>query len=1012
MNKNKFNKRLVLIVFLTILLSSITNAQTPVSYYGENGTPIQLLEKNNERYIYVESADLTDSELGTLNIYADSIKRFSAQIYKLYLKNTSLAAFETFVSATSKIVFASKEMVYSGTNDIVWTSNKIYVEINDNSSVEDLETVLTTNSIPYTEIISHLGYEHGFYVVLSDKFNTLSYANTLYNNGSPILVSQPVFWSFLKLANPRYSSQWGLNNTGQFGGIQGIDINAEPAWQIAEGENVTVAVIDVGVESTHEDLAANMLPGVDLVGFSGGNNYPPDYHGTACAGVIAAADNNLGVKGVAYKSKILSIRVATSDTTVYPVANDVLATAINIAGNNCDVINCSWECDPGDNINGRPYINRAISYAVNQGRGGKGCVLVFASGNANSPYISYPANNNMVIAVGAINRCGQRKSYTTYPCDSVSTWGSNYGEQLSVVAPGNKILTCDVNGTYSYFDGTSFAAPHVAGVAALMLSANPYLTSQQVRNIIEQTANKVRSDIYTYTDTIGHPNGKWTKPMGYGLVDAYEAVKAALDYDLYTKDHSNDHGVEPSNIGDYGFYSPDIWVRRNRDGGTEHQTAVMGDTNYVYVKIHNRGNSFSSKSDSIRLFMKKNVTSTNSVLSFQHWPSRWQRVAVAAIPPIQANGEKTICLPVKYDALFNSHTLLSRIESQHDLLSVPEVNLTLDNVNNNNNISIKNTCSAKYFLNNELGSGLFVTALASEVSEYAPFRLIIRTTNDEPETNILDEAEVTLVLSDNLASYWQNNNVLPSGLKQISDNTYLVVNENVVLDGFEVPAEYDADITLKYNFLTRKNTDNETYYNTIQRYNLIGDDDEKLVGGLTIQVEKPERAAEDRFRANAGNDTAILIGTNATLHASQINENATYRWYDKQRNFKYEGLNYTVTPSETSEYILEVTAESDGYRDLDTVKVTVVPGCIRSISPNPVSDNWITVSYEYATTVTSAQLLIYNTGTSALVGSYDLSNLGNVPSLDIEVTTYPTGSYTVVLVCDNAVCHSKVLIRQ
>ena len=97
---------------------------------------------------------------------------------------------------------------------------------------------------------------------------------------------------------------------------------------------------------------------------------------------------------------------------------------------------------------------------------------------------------------------------------------------------------------------------------------------------------------------------------------------------------------------------------------------------------------------------------------------------------------------------------------------------------------------------------------------------------------------------------------------------------------------------------------------------------------------------------------------------------------------------------------------------MDTVKVSVVPGCIRSITPNPVEDNWVTVSYEYATTVTSAHLLIYNTATTALVGDYDLSNLGNVASLDVDVSNYPTGTYTVVLVCDNAVCHSKVLIRQ
>ena len=161
--------------------------------------------------------------------------------------------------------------------------------------------------------------------------------------------------------------------------------------------------------------------------------------------------------------------------------------------------------------------------------------------------------------------------------------------------------------------------------------------------------------------------------------------------------------------------------------------------------------------------------------------------------------------------------------------------------------------------------------------------------------------------------------------------------------------------------------------------------------------------------ANAGNDTTILVSTNAKLHATQINEDATYRWYDKQRNFKYEGLNYTVTPSETSEYILEVTAESDGYRDLDTVKVTVAPGCIHSITPNPVEGNWITVNYEFSNSVSTANLLIYNTATAVLVDSYN--NLSGT-SLNIDVTNYNSGSYSVVLICDGVVTNNKILIRQ
>jgi len=132
--------------------------------------------------------------------------------------------------------------------------------------------------------------------------------------------------------------------------------------------------------------------------------------------------------------------------------------------------------------------------------------------------------------------CGQRKSPTS--CDGETWWGSNFGAQLDISAPGVLIPTTDRQGANGYntatgvagdytqnFNGTSSACPHVAAVAALILSQNPNLTQLQVANIIESTAQKVGG--YNYQTTAGRTNGTWHNEVGYGLIDAFAAVQAA-----------------------------------------------------------------------------------------------------------------------------------------------------------------------------------------------------------------------------------------------------------------------------------------------------------------------------------------------------------------------------------------------------------------------------------------------------------------------------------------------------
>ncbi len=357
-----------------------------------------------------------------------------------------------------------------------------------------------------------------------------------------IVYAEPDFMRMIQksTSDPLFNNQWNLNNTGQHGGIAGSDVNVIPAWNITNGNGVKVAVLDEGVDLQHPDLVGNMIAGYDATNLSGsGDCYDSrhDAHGTACAGVIAALNNNIGIVGVAYGASIMPVRIAysySSSSTSWITYDSWIADAIDWSvQNGADVLSNSWGGGSSSSA-----INGSISNAISNN-----CVVVFAAGNNNSS-VSYPANSNPdIIVVGAMNPCGERKNPNS--CDGEAWWGSNYGSQLDVVAPGVKIRTTDIQGLHGYnktngtagdytltFNGTSSACPHVAAVAALILSVNPDLTQKQVADIIESTAQKVGG--YNYQTTQGRLNGTWNNEMGYGLLDAHAAVQAAFGSPLIT----------------------------------------------------------------------------------------------------------------------------------------------------------------------------------------------------------------------------------------------------------------------------------------------------------------------------------------------------------------------------------------------------------------------------------------------------------------------------------------------
>ncbi|MCL2098747.1 MAG: S8 family serine peptidase, partial [Bacteroidales bacterium] len=473
-----------------------------------------------------------------------SIYDLNNQIFMVFVQNfdkESIMELQQQWNTKENVIYSSPVFIDETGKEIAGFTNQILVRL---KNLLEYSLLIKSTATYQIKDIKQCVYDELSYLLTLENGsvkNAIQIANELYETDL-FEYAEPNLIHFLELStNDQYSSQqWALNNTGQIGGIVGIDIKAEQAWSITTGmQNIRIAILDVGVELSHPDLVDNLLLGFDATdNDSDGapiNNLGDSAHGTACAGIAAAhANNTIGIAGVAYNCRILPVRIATSSGGWTTTESQFIVNGINWARQNgADVISMSFSCVE------TAALNTIITNVVTSGENSKGCVLVASSGNYNASVVDYPACLNNVIAVGAMSQCGQRKSFTS--CDG-KLWGSNYGVMLDIVAPGVDIYTTGmqthgstyniisngVNGVYfSNFGGTSAAAPHVAGVAALILSVNPNLTAQQVRDIIESTAQKVRTDLYNYSTTPGRPNGTWHEEMGYGLVNAHAAVSVA-----------------------------------------------------------------------------------------------------------------------------------------------------------------------------------------------------------------------------------------------------------------------------------------------------------------------------------------------------------------------------------------------------------------------------------------------------------------------------------------------------
>jgi len=283
-------------------------------------------------------------------------------------------------------------------------------------------------------------------------------------------------------------------------------LDLKHTWQHSTGAGITVAVIDSGVDADHPQLQGKVWPGRDffLVGDLPGN-FDCESHGTAVASIIVGTPTaGVGFAGVAPDARILPIRVTdkelTDDGNPVPIDPNVVATGIRYAADQgAKVINLSLSGYADFNV-----IKDAVAYAQS-----KDALLVAAVGNRQDKGAgpSYPAANEGVLGVGSINIEGARSR------------GSQIGDYVDIMAPGENVLAATRAGGHNYWTGTSFATPFVAGTAALVRSAWPNLTAPQVAERIMATADPSRG-------------GKRSFDYGSGIVDPYRAVTE----DLSTKD--------------------------------------------------------------------------------------------------------------------------------------------------------------------------------------------------------------------------------------------------------------------------------------------------------------------------------------------------------------------------------------------------------------------------------------------------------------------------------------------
>ncbi|MEZ4955101.1 MAG: S8 family serine peptidase [Saprospiraceae bacterium] len=557
------------------------------TYGGKKGTSFQLVEA--KELVVIRTTEAAPIEKLTMSGQArdllPSIMPIAAfpeanvTVYRcLATEDNSATGVRNAIRKTlnneDSIKFAGRVLRDPISGSIVIYTENLYLQFKDELKKADCKAIMKKYNLQVKE---ELGVTKHAYFVEGPKGTGLG----VFELAEKLLKEKDVACCHPELVRERkfkfvHPMQWHLKQTVINGLTISQHVDAEAAWKISKGKDITIAVLDDGVDESHEEFQGKIVsPRDTIVNMDDANpKHVADRHGTACAGV-ACAGGKKKAWGVAPEAKLMPIRLGSigsiSETKAFKWAAD----------NGADVISCSWGpmdgawWNPNDPLHTSlarmpDSAKAAIDYAIEKGRGGKGCVITWAAGNGNEDvkfdeYASY----EKVIAVAACNDQGKRSVYSDFgdavwccfPSNDFDMPAFNHPRPLT---PG--IWTTDRSGDRGYnsggfnaehivgdeagnytatFGGTSSACPGVAGIAALMLAVNPDLTYQQVKEIMKNSCDRIDEQFGSY-DTEGH-----SPFYGYGRINALKAVENAKAAGITVETPVTDVSFAASGIGHF-----------------------------------------------------------------------------------------------------------------------------------------------------------------------------------------------------------------------------------------------------------------------------------------------------------------------------------------------------------------------------------------------------------------------------------------------------------------------------